>query len=186
MKKIIICISAVLLLNTGSYAQETSFGIKAGANLANLTGDVEDTKMLFGAYGGAFAHIGISETFGIQPEVLFSMEGAKSSGEDLALSYINIPVMLKYSNPSGFFAELGPQIGILTSAKLKLDGGSVDFKDYLKSTNFVLGIGAGYNVTPQIGVGARYNLGLSNISDDSEGELKTSVISFGLHYNFGK
>jgi opacity protein-like surface antigen len=55
----------------------------------------------------------------------------------------------------------------------------------LKSTDFSVGVGAGFNFTPSVGVGLRYNLGLSNISDAENSDLKTGNFSIGLHYNFG-
>jgi opacity protein-like surface antigen len=187
MKKVILSFVIVSLTTLGVNAQ-VNFGIKAGVNISSLTGDdASDVKSLVGPYGGAFVNIPVSTMFSVQPELLYSMEGAKESGTDtkIILGYINIPVMLKYTNPSGFTAELGPQVGILSSAKAKADGETEDVKEFLKSTNFSLGIGAGFNFTPNIGVGLRYNLGLSNINDESGGDLKTSNFAIGVHYSFG-
>ena len=98
--------------------------------------------------------------------------------------FINIPVMAQYNTPSGFYVEAGPQLGFLLSAKAKEDGESEDIKDFLNSTNFGASFGAGYNMGSGLGFGARYNLGLSNASK-LFGDIKTSNISIGLHYNVG-
>jgi len=187
MKKTILSFVIISLSTLGASAQ-VNFGLKAAMNISTLRGDdVEDVKSLIGANIGAFVNIPVSTMFSVQPEVLYSMEGAKEDGTDskLMLNYVNIPLMLKYTDPSGFFGEFGPQIGFLTSAKAKEDGDTEDIKDFFKSTNFSVGIGAGFNFTPSVGVGLRYNLGLSNISEDSEADIKTGNFSIGIHYSFG-
>ena len=187
MKKVILCLVIVSLTTLGASAQ-VNFGLKAGMNISTLRGDgVEKANSLIGANVGAFVNIPVSTTFSFQPEVLYSMEGAKEDVFDtkIMLNYVNIPLMLKYTDASGFFGELGPQIGFLTSAKSKINGNTADVKDLFKSTNFSLGIGAGFNFTPSVGVGLRYNLGLSNISEDTNDDVKTGNFSIGIHYSFG-
>lgn len=189
MKKIILSISILLMGIAGAKAQ-TAFGIKAGLNVSNITGDTEGLKSRIGANGGVFANIPAGQKFAIQPEVLYSLEGAKGDGNDagkIALGYVNIPVMFQYREKSGFFAELGPQLGILTSAKVKYGGESEDVKDAFKSINFSAAVGVGYNFIPSLGVNARYSFGVSNIVEESgEDKARTSNFSVGLHYNFGK
>ena len=184
MKKVIF-VAAFAVAGFVSQAQ-TTFGIKAGLTIANLTGDDADGfSSKAGGYGGAFANIPVSTMFSVQPEVLFSMEGAKFDGGKLNLNYINIPVMLQYHS-SGFVGELGPQIGILASAKQKIDGvGDSDAKDFLKSSSFAINFGAGYKLDNGFGFGVRYSLGLSNIAKESDASIKTSVFSVGLSYAFG-
>ena len=187
MKKVILCLVIVSLTTLGASAQ-VNFGLKAGMNISTLRGDgVEKANSLIGANVGAFVNIPVSTMFSFQPEVLYSMEGAKEDVFDtkIMLNYVNIPLMLKYTDASGFFGELGPQIGFLTSAKSKINGNTADIKDLFKSTNFSLGIGAGFNFTPSVGVGLRYNLGLSNISEDTNDDVKTGNFSIGIHYSFG-
>lgn len=187
MKKVILCLVIVSLTTLGASSQ-VNFGLKAGMNISTLRGDgVGKAKSLIGANVGAFVNIPVSTMFSFQPEVLYSMEGAKEDVFDtkIMLNYVNIPLMLKYTDASGFFGELGPQIGFLTSAKSKINGNTADVKDLFKSTNFSLGIGAGFNFTSSVGVGLRYNLGLSNISEDTNDDEKTGNFSIGIHYSFG-
>lgn len=191
MKKLILSFAIVALATLGANAQ-AKFGVKAAMNISSIriSGDGDEgLKSLIGANGGFFATIPVSTNFTIQPEVLYSAEGAKAEEGDgkIVFGYVNIPVMLQYRHESGFIGELGPQLGILTSAKVKSDGDSEDIKESLKTTNFSLAIGAGFNFTPAIGVGVRYSLGLSNIVDvEGAGEWKTSNFSVGVHYTFGQ
>jgi len=187
MKKLLIVFVAVALVATANAQGSTTFGVKAGANLSSWGGDdAEGVKSKIGFHAGGIVNIPVSSMFSVQPEVLFSLEGAKSEDDDDAkanLSYINIPIMLQYNNASGFYAELGPQIGFLMSAKSQ--PGDVDIKDALKSTNFSLAFGAGFKTKSGFGFGARYALGLGTITDDSDGDIKQSNLGFGVFYSFG-
>jgi opacity protein-like surface antigen len=181
MKKIIL--SAVAVLAFGfTNAQEVKFGAKVALNVATLTGDVEDASSLVGFQVGGFAEIKVSEKFAVQPELMYSTQGASSDGIDSNLSYLNIPVMAKYYVAKSFSLEAGPQIGFLLSAKE--DG--VDFKDFLSSTDFGFNFGAGYDFTEKLSAGLRYNLGLSNVIDaeDTDSTVKNGVFSVSLGYKF--
>ncbi len=195
MKKIIL---ALVVLTTTVFASQAQirFGLKAGLNIYNFSGDDadgEDFKSKIGFNAGGLVNIPISDNFSVQPELLYSVEGAKQEdGDDRAnynLNYVNIPVMLQFNSTSGFYAEAGPQIGFLTSAKLdyKIGGieGDEDIKESFKSTNFSLGIGAGYKMSSGFGVGARYNLGLGNILDATDADLKVGGFNICLIYQFG-
>jgi hypothetical protein len=71
------------------------------------------------------------------------------------------------------------QIGVLTSAKIKFDDDEEDIKEAFKSTDlaFNLGLGADFGL---LNVTARYCIGISNISDDEDFDIKNSVIQLSL------
>lgn len=188
MKKVFLLMVCAASLATAS--AQTKFGVKAGANFANFAGDVEDNKMKIGINAGAFAKFHFTEAISLQPELVFSTQGAKFEEGNVEakfnFNYLNIPILFQYNTVSGFFAETGPQVGFLMSAKAKGDGGSVDVKDGFKSTDFSWAIGAGFLTKSNFGVNARFNLGLANIAEDSGDEkVKNSVIQVGVFYVFG-
>jgi hypothetical protein len=188
MKKVFLLIVSVASFAT--IQAQTKFGIKAGANLASLAGDdVDDAKMKIGFNVGGFAKIGLTESLSLQPELVFSAQGAKfeDEGDDVKynLSYLNIPVLLQYNLPMGLNFEAGPQIGFLVGAKAKQGDEKADVKDFFKSTDFSLALGAGYLTKANIGFNARFNLGLGNIADSDDGDVKNSVIQVGVFYAFG-
>jgi opacity protein-like surface antigen len=206
MKKNILAVVAVLVFGLAN-AQTAKFGIKGGMNISNWVGDTEgmDVKSKIGFNVGGFAEIKLSDKFAIQPELLYSSQGMKLDnimteieGNDImvdskfTLGYINIPVMFKYYVAEKFNLEAGPQIGFLTSAKVKVivDGyGSAtdNVKENFESVDFGLNFGAGYDFTEHFFANARYNLGLSNIAKTEPGEdakINNSVFSLNVGYKF--
>lgn len=177
---------------------QINFGIKAGANFSKFAGDDAkignvSPKFKTGFAGGGFVNIALTEVLSVQPEVLYSMEGTmyKESGEKAfyKTDYINVPIMVQYKHTSGFYAETGPQVGFLMSAKISDGDNSINVKDGFKKINFSWGLGAGYKLSNGLGIGARYNLGLANIIDNSDAEENVSVklggFHIGLSYTFG-
>lgn len=187
MKKVLLAAVAVLGF-TFANAQETKFGAKAGLNISNFTGDVEDNSSKVGFQVGVFAEIKVSDKFAVQPELAFSALGAKfDAGTDVNynMNYIVVPVMAKYFATEKLSLEVGPQVGFLMSAKAKADSDSVDVKDFFNSTDFGLNLGAGYDVAENINIGLRYSLGLSNIAKDSgDQKVGNSNIALALGYKF--
>jgi hypothetical protein len=209
-----LMLAAVMLFAAAPlFAEGMMFGVKAGLNMANLSGDdIQNTKIKMGAIGGAYLCYNINEFFGIQPEVLFTMKGAadNTAGSDakLKFSYIEIPLLFKVNLPTegkikpNIYA--GPALGFLMSAKAEAGGQSIDVKDGVKSTNFglVAGAGVGYEMEKGlIFLEARYEIGLSTIANDKTNtvfgdeetpsstttttpDIKTSDISIMVGYGF--
>jgi Outer membrane protein beta-barrel domain len=188
MKKFFLLIVCAASFVAG-HAQ-VKYGAKGGFNLANLTGpDVNDNKMKLSFHVGAFANVPIADKFSFQPELVYSAQGAKfeDPGDDdkYKLSYLNIPLLGQYNDPSGFYAETGPQIGFLLAAKLKSDGNTSDIKDGFKTLDFAWAFGAGYKFTEKASVGVRFNLGLANVIDDNDAKVRNSVFQIGIAYTIG-
>lgn len=186
----------VVLLAGGSLLSfaQVKYGAKAGLNLANFAGDIDGNKMKLGIHFGGFADVQIAEQFSFHPELVFSTQGAKANYEEEGvsgsaktnLSYINLPLLAQYNHESGFFAQTGPQLGFLLSAKSKGEGVKIDVKDGFKTFDFAWAIGAGYVTKSNIGFNARFNLGLSNLAKESgDYKVKNSVIQVGAFYVLG-
>lgn len=174
--------------------KEMSFGVKGGLNVASISNIDEDgvnKDPLIGFHIGFLGEFMISDQFAIQPELLYSTQGVKANfdGEkaDFKLDYINIPVMAKYYVADAFSLELGPQIGFLVSADAEAGGVSVDIKDELKSVDVSLGFGASYIFAEKFMLGARYNLGLTQVQEEvspGDSEWKNSVFQISVGYKF--
>lgn len=194
MKKIFLGLA--LVAGTFAFSQKTSasaassspvrFGLKAGLNISTISNSNANSKA--GFYGGVFANIPVAQDFSVQPEVLYSGQGAKAkSNSDIKLNtdYIAVPVMLQYNLIPNLYVEAGPQFAFLISAKGKGNGASVDVKDDFKTFDFGLGLGAGYYFTQNIGVNVRYTAGLTKIAKEDDGDSsKNGVFQIGLAYKF--
>lgn len=146
----------VALLLVVSASAQVNFGIKAGADMAKLTGDgwdqaeqgLEtqlDSKFKMGFAFGLMAEFPLGESgFAIQPEVLYVMKGGKADipeleaeGFDVTLKmkqdYVEIPVLIKYNVPTegtiapSFFA--GPVVAFNVSSKIEFDGIPAEYAD---------------------------------------------------------
>ncbi len=195
MKKQIIFIIflAVSFITTNNIRaqEEMQFGAKAGLNFASVSGSNYGGNS-FGNrtafHIGGFVEIPMFEDFTIQPELLFSSEGAGLSvglvsvGSDLKLNYVRVPVMAKYYFLEGLSAELGPVLGVLVSA-------NDNYKDVLNTFDAQLGIGASYKFDFGLSAGLRYNIGITNIYDSSEfsgsaPSSKSNVFQITAGYTF--
>lgn len=170
----------VLTLMMGALASQAQvkIGIKAGANFADLDGNF-DTSMKTGFHFGGVLEIKASPNFSIQPEVLYSMQGAKVTAaglKDIEYSYITVPVLAKYYLITDVFSiEAGPQFAFLVDDNID---------NTFKTESFDFGAvgGIGLNITKSFFAQAHYVVGLSDTSTNAD--VKNRVIQVSLGYNF--
>ena len=181
MKKTAIFVASLFLLFTAK-AQDVHFGVKGGVNVSQLHfSDNTPTNSKAGLHLGVLAHIHLTKTWAIQPELLYSQEGAKNPGVTYNLNYLNVPVLLQYMFENGFRLEGGPQVGFLLNAKTKTGNVTVDYKRF-KSTAFSIPLGLGYLTSSGLGLDARYVFGISNIYDLNNPTCHSNVFQLGLFY----
>jgi len=165
---------------------QTAVGIKAGLNVAKLNFEddsSESIKTLSGLVAGLFITTPINDNVGFRIEGLYSQQGAKiefgSDSGKAKVNYINVPVLLtagpSSSGNTRFYVATGPQVGFRMTAKTEFDGTTEDIKDEVKSTDFSWVAGLGLE-SGNISVDARYALGLTDVSKDSD-TVKNRVFS---------
>jgi hypothetical protein len=187
MKKILL--AAVLF--AGSFAMQAqgiNFGVKAGANFSNFSGDL-DTDGITNFHAGAVLELNIVPTFSVQAEGLFSSQGGKAVytedgavgvARDINLDYISVPVMAKfYLLPDRLSLMAGPQFSFLVN----------DAKEQFDAKTFDLAAAGGVELKIIAGLfaQARYTIGLSNVFDDVEGfdvDAKNAVFQLSVGYFF--
>jgi Outer membrane protein beta-barrel domain len=179
----------VLMFATLTKAQESTveFGLKGGLNFANLNYESNsESKTRTSVHAGLLAHFHLNKNWAIQPELMFSGQGAKyDGGRTDKLGYLNIPVLVMYMFDNGFRLHTGPQLGFLLNAKSEIGDLEVDIKEELNTTDVSWAFGIGYIAPSGFGVDARYNLGLTSISD-GDNSVKNSVFQLGILYQFRK
>lgn len=183
-----------LLVSPGFSA--VKFGVKAGLALANWS----TSEPLFGDYPlkskagfvfGVFSNIGLAKNFSFQPEVLYIQKGPKvniTEGEvsgtvKFNTDYLEIPLLLMYSfqkEDSKLIPSIfaGPFIGFNLSAKEKInipgEEYTYDFKDEIKNMEYGVTFGLGLAKKMSrltLHADIRYDLGLSYIAEDTEGDF---------------
>ncbi len=177
--------SGVLLLFVfSSKAQEhVHYGLKAGLNVTNLaTSPNANYQTKAGFNAGALAHIHLNKSWALQPEIMYSGQGAKISDATINLHYINIPVQVQYMFNKGFRLQTGPQLGLLTGAKYVANDVKTDVKDAYKPADLGWTFGASYVAKSGLGVDARYTHGITPINDNGSGSVYNRNFQVGLFY----
>jgi hypothetical protein len=194
MKKILLIVIIVSSAFFTVKAQDVTFGVKGGLNIAKLT-NLDNTKVRPSVYVGGLVNIAFNESLSIQPELLYSGQGDKYEVNTITITdkvnYINLPVMMQYRIVPEFYLEAGAQVGFLVASKTKSGKITLDVKDQTSSADFGLGFGVGYQFPIGLGIGARYMFGMFNVYKDNSGtfngtDTKNSVAQIGVFYTFGK
>jgi len=188
MKSFLIAGITILFMMVGTVnAQNVNIGVKGGLNSYSInSGNSSEFDSNLGIHVGLLGHIHIDKQIALQPELVFSMQGANGTGNtDLKLNYVNVPVMFQYMFDNGFRVMAGPQLGFLVSAKAENNNASVDVKNNFKAIDFGVGVNASYVHPPSnVGIDARYNFGISDISESSAREFKNTGLQIGIFYLF--
>lgn len=173
MKKILLTVAA-LAFAASMHAQ---FGVKAGLNFSNFRGDAaDDFNVLTAWHAGVVYEAEIAKNFSFQPELLYSVAGAKNDDRKYQLNYFSVPLMLKLYPTEGFNIQAGPQLGMLVSES--------DNFDALDSETFDFGIAAGleFFVSNNVFIQARYYSGTQKVS--AHADIKNTTVSASLGIMF--
>ena len=158
MKKLLLtmCILGSALCG---FAQETTFGVRAGVDLATvkvtIPGLGSASSSETGFFVGGFASIGLTESFAVQPEVLYV------AIKDFNM--VSVPVLGKYAVAEKINLLAGPSFNYLLDAEEDEFKVNIDF-------------GGSYMISENIDVQARYSLGF--------GDVQVNGIFLGVGYTF--
>ncbi|ARS36593.1 porin family protein [Pontibacter actiniarum] len=195
MKKLFLSF-AFALAAFGAAQAQSGLGIRAGANLSNLSGDLKDESRYenkIGFHAGLTYNIPVvGEFFSIQPELLYSNKGFKYEDTEITLplggdfrregnmnyNYLELPVLARIKAGPLYF-EGGPQASYLLSVnnniKEYMNGERTSSattnldKDDMKE--FEVGYAAGVGITSgMLSIGLRYNGSFTDIVDKSSNE----------------
>jgi Outer membrane protein beta-barrel domain len=160
---------------------QLSIGAKGGlnvSNLSNLTVDNATSQALVGFHVGGYLALNLGRNFALQPELMYSTQGAKleNATDNLNLNYINVPVMLRFYTNGGFFLEGGPQLGFQVG-QVTVD----NVEEEINNTDLSVCGGLGYMGKSQgFGIGARYNAGISKLGDANSSNIQNPDFRNGV------
>ena len=183
---------------------QVSFGIKGGTNIAEHSfkeqGTTINRESINGFTLGAVLEVGLTDNIFIQPEAVFVQKGSEletpTLGEKINVNYLDVPVLLKLKllNTKMLNINLlgGPSFG------LALNGEETDANNQTIDINFggengfkrfELGVNAGGGIGVNLGsIGVfgdvRYLFGVSNISDDTNREIKNKGLNLSIGIMF--
>lgn len=153
-------------------------GIKGGLNVSNIyVDDVDDENVRYGFNVGLYAQLFSSEVFAIQPEILYSTKGTRTTYDNvlmgqgdakLNLNYLEVPVLAVLKLGTAAELHFGPYWGYLLSVNSDIDGDTDTFdeldRDNFRDWDYGLSGGVGFNFgSTQIGV--RYSQGLRKLAN---------------------
>jgi hypothetical protein len=199
MKKlsILFLILGIISKFSFSFAQSnTGLGIKGGINIATqtTTGEGENvyTENLLRYHGGVYFNIFFLDKLAFQPELMVSGKGSKwndpSYDTSDLLTYIDLPLLIRYQPIKLINIHAGPQFGYLISAKQDpLDGSEkIDIKDWYNNFDIGLAFGAEANLPFRVNITVRYILGISTVTNEEEyiDPWKNNYFQVSLGYRF--
>lgn len=160
-------------------AQPYSFGINAGVNISSIDNQ-ENLGVATGYHIGIIAAKELNAKWSLRPGLLFSVQGANQTEDELKLRYyyINLPVHVKLRLGESFGLIFGPQFSTLLHATRKDESG----KDNITSliTPVDLSLCAGFNaiVNKQVQLQVNYNIGLlsTSASDEDKDEVYPNMV----------
>lgn len=188
---------------TGGDKLTPKFGIKGAVSFTSLyTDNVSKEHMKVGFNAGVYAKLPITTGFSIQPELLYSVKGAKDTYSNFVqgdgeyrfnLGYMELPVLAVVNITRNFSIHAGPYLGYLVSANVKdvNSNGDIQGATDLKADNFNrwdVGLAGGVALdVSAFTLGARYNYGLSDIgkSGSLSGDLTKNSKNAGVSVYVG-
>ena len=140
---------------------------------------------------------GITEKFGLQFGLLYSMEGYKGKGIAVTgqgqqigayiadakfnFDYLNIPILAQYYVVKGLAVKAGIQPAFNVRHKASVDGNTTNIEG-VKSFNFSIPVGLSYEYQNFV-LDARYNIGVTKIYKEAD-QGRNSTFAITLGYKF--
>ena len=174
------------------------FGVKAGANMSMMSNGMDfnpDFKMGAGFRVGGLVNLRWGQRtenslpgtgwFGLQPELMYSMQQVGTADESFKLNIIQVPVMVKIYPTTQLSFEVGPEFSYIISSSPKsmtiADGevtNDISTGD-IKGLNVGIGAGVAYDLDFGLTIGARYSYGFNKMAKNLDWKMGNIQVSLG-------
>ena len=201
MKKLtMIAVLMVASLSASAQGEIGSFSLKpmVGATLSTWT-KADGSKAKIGLIAGFEGEYSATHYFGLTVGALYAMEGTKAEGTltgfdnttiKYNVDYINIPVLANFYVTKGLALKFGVQPAFKVRAKVsgsvKYNGQTAKDSESLegvKGFDFSIPLGLSYEFSDFI-LDARYNLGLTKITDGLDCKNSVFMLTLGYRIQF--
>jgi Outer membrane protein beta-barrel domain len=171
MKKLIAAIALSIFAFVNANAQTVAF--KAGYTHSDVIVSPEPAniftpKETFHA-GIVIKDIKLTDKIGLQPEILYSMQGFKVAGVgNVGIHYLSVPLLVTFPVTNGLELQVGPQVSYMVNSRVGVvnDLFSITYNGLFH--NFDAGAVAGmeYKASDNVSIGGRYYLGMTDVNKD--------------------
>lgn len=179
------------------------YGVMAGLNFAKLGGsDIQDAKTRTGLVAGAYAAWQLAPGWSFQPELLYSMQGAKGSDDfgetTVKLDYVGVPVMFRFSPSTASstkpFLAIGPAFGYQIACNVSASSSQFSFNSSCddpslggeferKKLDLSGRLEAGVDVAAgsrHLRIGGAYSHGFTDVVDQSNAKNRVFSLFLGI------
>jgi hypothetical protein len=184
-------------LSLSIQAQNFGGGLIAGISTSQVSGDQLGGFNKVGFLVGAFTNKSISQLLSLQMEITYIQKGSnnpkmnKNSISDISLSYIEIPLLLKYQQSNTIAIEGGIETAFLISSSDNDIYGKISATNTreFNTTDIGIFIGLDYSIRPRLTLNSRISNSILPIRAHASGATfqlnkgqYNSVLRFALNY----
>lgn len=204
MKKLLSAIAIIFALQTHAQIKFTP-GVRGGLNFAQLTESDLGIKTDF--YVGGFAGIKFTKHYTLQPEVIYSRQGAegdyrvyapvydnegnliseyREGHADVSLQYLSVGIMNKFTFVDRLSIVVGPSVDVLVDHNVTVNS----------DADLAIQLGLGVRLVDGLEAEFRLKKGIANVVDDADyidndewfdfQDGTNLLFQVGLSYTFGR
>jgi Outer membrane protein beta-barrel domain len=171
MKKLIATIALTLFAFVNANAQSVAF--KAGYTHSDVIispepANIFTPKETFHA-GIVIKDIKLTDKIGLQPELLYSMQGFKVAGVgNVGIHYLSVPLLVTFPVTNGLELQVGPQVSYMINSRVGVasDLFSITYNGLFHKIDAGAVTGMEYKASENISIGGRYYLGMTDVNKD--------------------
>lgn len=200
MKKISLAIAMMMAFVVNANAQQmtpasdqvSTFGLRGGANFFTWGGDDasgNDYTNRVGFHAGIYGNMFVTDRFAIEPGAYYSVKGTEADNivdSRSILTYVDVPILLRFYASEGLNLFVGPQGSILVGSKLEGDAFGQTFTfdtDDINDLDAGLVLGIGYNLPIGLNIQGSYDLGLTPVFKDSDDNIYNRGFKISLGFS---
>lgn len=166
------------------------YGVRMGLNIAGISGDYDRSGSRTGFNFGGVVGLRVSQStpLFLESGLYYTERGAKEGNAKVGLSYLEIPLLIKYgiqaTDNIAVLPYVGPAFGFGIAGKIKPGGTGAFSKEggfNRPDVGFKIGCGAEYNM---LYLETGYQIGIANILDDDDFTAHGNAffINFGINF----